>query len=143
MKKNFRQFQLKLTELRPKPIFQTNEKPIMYPPIGRIFFRIFFSDPKVLPYRPKTVKSCFLQKMLSFPACFVQFGLKITEDRSSQILPVNEKMAIFLSKIDFFANLTLSAFQNALKVSKSCLLTPIWGILGKNPDKKSFFLGCI
>ena len=34
------------------------------------------------------------------------------------------------------ANLTISAFQNALKWSKSCLLTSIWGGLQKNPEEK-------
>ena len=39
------------------------------------------------------------------------------------------------------ANLTLSAFQNALKWSKSCLLTSIWGGVYKKIRKKKYMSG--
>ena len=49
------------------------------------------------------VKSCLLQKKTSGAEKIAKIECNLTEDRSSQILPVHEKMAIFLPKIDFFA----------------------------------------
>ena len=111
----------------------------MYPYLGWIFFQIFFSDPKVLPYSQKEVKSCLLRKKVSGAEKIAKIEWKLTEDRSSPIFHMNEKSAFFWSKIDFFTNLTLSAFQNALKVPKLCLLTSIWGSTCKIQTKKYVF----